>query len=134
MSWIVITESKNNVDFDSEPNQKHDTNFHNITLRKQLDTHLLHTKIGITKRKFMVWKKARAVPLQSATPNDDYFFFYHICLAYFILQNNNPEHTQLKRKICRETFYGEPLPPKKNLNWDTSSFIPTNWPRPNNIN
>jgi hypothetical protein len=28
-------------------------------------------------------KKARAVPLQSATPNDDYF--YHICLAYFIL-------------------------------------------------
>ena len=69
--------------FDSEPNQKHDTNFHNITLRMQLDTHLLHTKIDITKRKFIGMKKARAVPLQRATPNDDYF--YHIWLAYFIL-------------------------------------------------
>jgi len=42
--------------FDSESNQKYDTNFRNIIFIKNLDIHLHHTETDITKRKFMVWK------------------------------------------------------------------------------
>jgi hypothetical protein len=115
------------VHFDSEPNQKHDTNFHNITLRMQLNTHLLHTKIDITKRKFMVWKKLEQSLYKVLPQMTTIFIIYAWLISYF--QNNNPEHTQLKRKICRETFYGGDPPSKKKnknqqpkLNWHTSSF------------